>query len=455
MSFGDFLRILRGRFGVALAVMLITVGIALSVSLLLPKQYKASTSLVIDFKSPDPIAGTLLPALAMPAYMATQVEIISSDRVAEHVVRKLGLAADAQLREDWLAATQGKGSIETWLVQQLQKRVTVAPARQSNVLTISYKATSPKIAAVTANAFAHAYLETALALRVEPAREYAKLFGEQATALRDNLTAAQVRLLAYQQEKGIVVNDQRLDYETARLNELSTQLTVAQGQSAEARSRQLLRGAADTHPEIVQNPLIQGLKIEIARQEAKLSELSLNVGRNHPQLQRAAAEIASLNEKLELETQKIRRSFSTSGSVSTAKEAELRATIAAQRRRLLELQSQRGELAVFVRDVEAAQKAFDAVSQRFSQTNLESHSNQANIAMLTSASEPIDPVFPKLVLNTGLSIFFGTLLGIGVAFLLEIFDRRIRSSRDLTEILELRVLGVIPTRVGRERISAT
>jgi chain length determinant protein EpsF len=314
------------------------------------------------------------------------------------------------------------------------------------VITISFKAPDAVSSAVTANAFADAYREIALALRVEPAREFAKLFESQADALRETLTAAQNRLLEYQQKKGIVVNDQRLDFETARLNELSAQLTVAQGQTAEARSRQNVRGAADTHPEIVQNPLIQGLKIEIARQEAKLSELSRNVGKNHPQYQQVEAEIAALNARLEMEVMKISKSFSTSGSVSTAKQAELRAAVAEQRRKLLELQSQRGELAALVRDVDAAQRAFDAVSQRFSQTSLESQSNTPTVAVLTRASEPIQPVFPRFLLNTALAIFFGALLGVGIALILEMFDTRVRIPADIATVIEPPLLGVVPPR---------
>ena len=164
--------------------------------------------------------------------------------------------------------------------------------------------------------------------------EYMKLFEIQTNALRESLTAAQNRLLDYQQKKGIIASDQRLDYESARLNELSAQLSVAQGQTAEARSRESLRGAADTHPDIVLNPLVQNLKIEIARQEAKLSDLSRNLGKNHPQYQRTEAEIAALNAQLKSEIENISKSFSTSGSVRTAKQAELRTAIAEQRRRV-------------------------------------------------------------------------------------------------------------------------
>ena len=54
---------------------------ALAVSLLLPKQYAATASVVVDIKSRS-IAGVVMPGMAMPSYMATQLDIINSQRVA-------------------------------------------------------------------------------------------------------------------------------------------------------------------------------------------------------------------------------------------------------------------------------------------------------------------------------------------------------------------------------------
>ena len=56
---------------------------------------------------------------------------------------------------------------------------------------------------------------------------------------------------------------------------------------------------------------------------------------------------------------------------------------------------------------------------------------------------PIKASSPKVLLNTLLAVFLGTLLGIGLAFLMEIIDRRVRSAEDLSLALEIPVLGVL------------
>ncbi len=417
MNLQQFLLILRARYKIILLVLLTTVAATVAASLLLPAQYTATASVVVDVKSPDPIIGMMMPGLIAPGYMATQVDIINSDRVALRVVKLLKLDQSPQAKQQWLDDTEGKGKIELWLAAVLQNKLDVKPSRESNVISISYKAVEPAFAAAVANAFAKAYLDTNIELKVEPARQYAEWFGAQGASLRDNLEKAQRTLSDYQQQHGIVANDERLDSETYKLNELTTQLTVVQGQTNDVRSKQRSGGASDTLPEVVQNALIMNLKAQIAALEGKLQDLAGNVGRNHPQYQRQEAEIASLKQKLEVETRQIISGFSTSSAVGKDKEAELRSAIEAQKQKLLLLKRERDELAVLMRDVDAAQKAYELVTQRFNQTSLESQSTQTNVSVLTPATEPIEPSFPKLLLNIAISIFLGILLGVGAAVL--------------------------------------
>src|SRR3972149_4322851 len=215
MNLQQFLLILRARYKLVLLVLLGTVTATLGVSLVLPKQYTATTSVVIDVKSPDPVIGMMLPGMAAPGYMATQTDIIQSDRVAQKVVKLLKLDANPTVRQQWMEATKGKGKLEVWLADVLQTKLDVKPARESNVISISYKAVDPGFAAAVANAFTQAYIETNVELKVEPARQYAKWFGEQGKSLRDNLEKAQAKLSAYQQEHGIVAIAQPLGKRTA------------------------------------------------------------------------------------------------------------------------------------------------------------------------------------------------------------------------------------------------
>jgi chain length determinant protein EpsF len=449
MSLQQFLLILLARKKIALFALLVTVATTAVVSLLLPKQYSAGTDVVVDVKSPDPIAGMVLPALAMPGYMATQVDIINSERVAQKVVRLLKLDQNPQVQQDWREATEGRGRIDVWLAALLQKKLDVKPSRESNVVQIEFQSTDPQFAAAAANAFAQAYIDTTIELKIEPARQYSQYFETQVKAARDTLEKAQSRLSDYQREQGIVVADERLNYETLKLNELQSQLVVAETQSAEAHSKQ--RTGGDTLQDVMLNPLIQQLKADVARAESRLQELAGNLGRNHPQYKRQGAELDALRQNLAEETRKVASAINTSSRVSRQKEAELRAAIESHKQRVLQLKDGRDEASVLQREVETAQRAYDLVSQRLTQTELESKNTQTNVSVLTPAQAPLEHASPRLLLNVILAAFLGTLLGVGAALLTELIDRRVRSAADLAETLGLPVLADIDGRPGKPR----
>lgn len=447
MSLHQFLLILRARYKVALIALFATVALATLVSLLLPKKYTATAAVVVDVKSPDPVTGIALQGLIAPGYMATQIDIINSDRVAQSVVSTLKMDQNPTIKKQWLEATEGKGNLKEWLSNLLQRDLDVKPSRESNVITINYTGTDPDFAAAMANAFAQAYIDVNLDLRLAPARQYASFFDEQTKAARAKLELAQQAMSTYQQKSGITVADDRLDYEMSKLSETSSQLTNVQGQTTDSQSKRA-NARPDTVAEVMQSSLVNSLKADIARLEAKLNESNGNLGKNHPQTQRTEAELATLKAQLEAETRKITTSIETSYQVGKQREAQLQGSLAAQKARVLALNKQRDELNVLRRDIESAQRAFEIVSQRASQSNIESQSTQTNIAVLNNAVAPGSPSKPRVFFNILLSVFLGTFLGIGLALVLELMDRRVRSAEDLVEALEIPMLGSISSAKG-------
>lgn len=448
MTLQQLLLILRARASVVLTTLFATVLITLVVSLIMPKQYTADSAVVIDVKSPDPVGGLLLPGLISPGYMATQVDIITSDRVAQRVVKLLRLDESAESKEKWRDATDGKGNMAAWLARSIQKNLEVKPARESNVINISYSGPDPEVAATIANAFAQAYIDVNLEIKVEPARQNATWFEAQTKLVRDRLETAQRAYSAQQQQTGIVDSEKSLDYETAKLNELSTQLTVVQGETSDSHSKIKPAGGSDTLTEVIQSPLITTLKTDVAHLESKLQESNVNLGKNHPQTQRTESELASLKSRLAGETQKIVSSISTSYEVGKQKESDLLAAIETQKARVLDLNTRRDEISVLKRDVESAQSAFENVSLRAAQTRLESLSVQTNAVILNPAFEPSEHSRPKIKLNLLIAIFLGTLLGTGLALMLELANRRVRSADDLAAVSGLPFLASVTSKTA-------
>lgn len=455
MSFSQFLNILRARKRVVLLTLAIVVSLITAISLVWPKSYMATSSVLVDIKGADPLTGAYAPGALLPGYMATQLDVLTSKTVAVRVVDKLRMAENPTIHQQWQEATEGKGDIRFWLAELLLKKLDVKPSRESSVIEIDFSSESAQFAALVANAFAEAYIETNLELRVEPAKQTNDWFEKQLKGLRTNLEVAQKALSKYQQDKGIVAVDERLDVENARLAELSSLVVGAQGMKVDSvsRERQMSEagGRGDAVADIANNPLIQSLKAELARSEAKLSELGARLGRNHPQFREAQAEADGIRQKLDSEIKVAGSGIANTAQMQQKRENELRGALATQKSRVLELRKQRDEMSLLTREVENAQRAYDAALQRASQTRLESQSNQTNVVLLSRAIEPLDPAKPKVLLNIILSIVIGSMLGVGLAFVRELLDRRVRDADDLADLLQTRVLTTLPKFGERSR----
>lgn len=445
MNFTQLFLALRARYKIVLLALAVTVTATLLVSLALPKTYKASTSIVLNNKGVDSVTGISLPSQMLPGFIATQSDIIHSKSVALKVVNNLKLAEVPAVQEQYREATGGRGTdINGWLADLLLNKLDIEPSRESSVLTITFKGADPAFVAAVANEFANSYIQFSVQLKTDPAQQASGFINTQIKLLRDQYEAAQSRMSKYQKEHNIYNADNRVDVETNRLNELSSQLVAAQSQlmEAESRSRQATGNAAAS-PDVLNNSLIQSLKGSLSLAEAKFADTAQRLAANHPQYISAKSEVdklrANLNEQIAIASSGV----ATGSKIAQQRENELRSSLAAQKERVLALNSARDEFTVLNNEVDNARRAYELATQRFNQTSLESKSNQADIAVLSMANAPGSPSSPRTFLNVTLSFFVGLILGIGAVLLMELLDQRVRSAVHLAETFGLPLLGVI------------
>lgn len=445
MTFDQFFRILRARWLLALSVVAGLVALTVVITLLIPKSYRATATVMVDMK-PDPVTGMAgMVSAQLAGLVATQIDLIKSPSVAARVVRMLRIDESAEMRAEWQKATNGRGDYIAWVGDRIAQNLEAKPSRESNIIEIQYSAVDPKFAAALANAFAKAYMDTSVQIRVDPARQYYSFFEERARLAREKLETAQIRLADAQREKGIVVTDERLDAENARLNELSSQLASLRAMGADSSSRS---AAAQRNPDqvadVINNPLIASLKGDMARTEAKLEELTARFGDAHPNVIESRATLESLRNRLATETNRLSRSLSINSSISNSREAEVRAAYEEQRAKMLKLKDARTELSVLEREVESAQRIFEAIQLRLSQMGLESNNTQNNIVLVAQATEPARHYFPRLTIALLLAMSVGSLIAVLTTLAVELFDRRIRGPQDLLQGTGLPIVGVMP-----------
>ena len=444
MSLLHYLSILNARRTVLLWVLAVTVATMMAVSLSLPKTYTATATLLIDVKLTDPVGGVALGQALLPetlqAYMTTQAEVIASQQATRKVIATLGLGENAALREKWSAANKSEESFEDWLVRSLRKTLDVRPSRDSTVISITYSSTDREMTANVVNAFAQAYLDMHLQLQVQPAQRSAEFFDKRTKIVREKLAKATETLSAFERKHGFVASTEKLDVEAARLAELSSQLTAIQAAAAEATYKQRQGGALS---EVITSPVVQILRGDLAKAEARLRETGAKFGTNHPQYQRTEEEVKALRERVDIETARASDSVRAAARVTRQREDQIRAAYEEQHAKVLKMRAARDQAALLVHDVENAKREHNDLLQRLGQTSLESQVTQTNASILNRAADPLFPSSPKLLLTLIVSVLLGTLGGVGAVFALETLDRRFRDTDDLAETLGLPVLGAI------------
>ncbi len=452
MTFEQLIRIVLARKKLAASVFLTILLLTLLISLILPKSYLATATVVADIK-PDPVSGlSQMGMTTQSSYLTTQADIIQSPNVALRVTRMLRLAETPAMKEKWQRETEGKGDFEAWLGELIGRGLKVKPSRDSNVLEINYKGADPVFSTVLANTYAKAYIDSVVQMKVDPARKYVEFFEDRARAARTKLENAQARLTEAQREKGILASDERMDVETARLTELAGQLVLSKAMIAETSSRNTAaQKQGDNLQDVIANPMISTLKAELSRQYGRLNELQSRYGDAHPVIIEAKANIKEIESRIRGETARVQSSVGVTNNIAHSREAAVQAAFEEQRNKLLTMKEQRAQLAVLEQEVNNAQRVYDAIQTRLSQVNLESNSAQSNIYLLSAATEPSEHASPRLALNMIIAFFPATLLAVLGCIGAEMRDRRVRGANDLRLIPEVPVIGFMPHPLSKKK----
>jgi len=400
----QFLLALRARFRV-FAVSLLAVVLAAAVaSYLMPKSYRATVSLLVDAKDEQSM-GEALRALGLPqehlSYLQTQADILASPKVARRVVEQLQLAASPGALTTLAVTGVDSSHLEDVLVDRLQHALKVETS-QSNVIQGTITCADPRLAATLANAFATAYVDTMLELRVAPNREAAAWFDEQLKGLRASLEEAQRSLRADQ----------------------------------DASQQQLARHP-ERLPQVRGDGFIQQLRAELLHGQEKLRELSTRYGVNHPAYQAQVSENRELSDRLQAEVSKVAAGTGDSGGAGSVDQR------AASRQNAASSQPAGTLEPVLQHNVESAERAYDTALQRYIASQVDSRASQTNVTVLSPAAVPLNAYRPNIRLNLALALITGLGLGCALVALLENLDPRVRCAEDLVSAMQLPLLAVL------------
>jgi capsular polysaccharide biosynthesis protein len=169
--------------------------------------------------------------------------------------------------------------------------------------------------------------------------------------------------------------------------------------------------------------------------------LQTEVGVNNPRLQEKFNVRHSLQKQLDTQVDEYRKKLKDRISTQTGKIAQLEKVRAERLTDMIHVQAQRDQLSTLVHDVVFYQEETERMQRAANHSRLQSQLSFSNISIVDYATPPTSVSFPKPLVVGLLSVCAGMALGVLLALVAEVLDRRVRTSQDLRNAFDVPLLG--------------
>ena len=419
--------LLRAHWPSVLAVMGATLLLGLLLALLKQPEY-VSTG-VISVAEPPAIGARTKGKTprADPRSGGRDVALLRSRRLAVRVLQ--ALATSSGREESPVAISSGR-------VSRFLGRLKVSQAPGSSVITISYRAGSPREAARTVNQVIDSFRE----LKGE---QVAALFNSEKRYVdseiqrrRDELAAVQRRIDEFRKANGLA-DDVSVSVKARQVGTLDGQLALAQAQAEKAAARwrhvEALIRAGDMAAvgAAVDSPLVRHFREKEVALQNRISEMRNEYGPRHPKLIDAQTQLAELRASIERELRYLARTMKNDVAAEQRRVRALQQGIDRLEEEIARAQTAGGGLKELELEAEAIREQFRELLKRAK--TLDPQARELAVAKLVSVIspgyEPGGPVFPTRKQILSLAVAAALLLGLLAAFLAEYFNPKLTRPR--------------------------
>lgn len=457
LHFLDYWRVIKDRKEVVLAVALLTIVTGTFYTVMMPKKYTAATQIETREAEMDvdPFTNRQASRLGYnPFFLMTQEKILLSRPVLTKVMHNLNLQRvwGAKLNEN-------KTPLEpTETLKMLARAIRVRQDRDTTLMNISVTTEDAKQSAEIANELANVYRETR---EQEVRRQNQNALDAMSNQLRqqqEKVEAAEDELEKIREEKHLTLlgNTARgggYRIEMARLNMLESESTSARIDMLARKTRldaleglegdQLLEAAAF----MVTDPTVMGLRQQYRDAKVSLEVMKNNgmYGERHPDVLRLQAAIDELGRQLATAMEGMKAGLRADYEAAKTKCDTLQAEL--DRIKAMDIEATAADLLPFERaerNVQIQRDLLTALRARVTQTGIEMEVPRTMVRVIEEAEPPQTPSSPIVPLNIILSIIFGLLAGVGLAFFVEYLDVSVKTVDEVEKFLGLSVLAVIP-----------
>jgi len=258
----------------------------------------------------------LIPQASAPsadsAIIESQIYVMQSSEILNDVVDKLDLTTDPFLYKGKLPKDLARAAT----VGSVQKHLKIERSGQSYILILTFKHADATRGALIANTIASTYLKKIHEARSDASNRASGAFEMQATALAMRVRKAETELEGFKASHALVstgqqglVIDQQVEGVNKQLIAARTELGNKRAGYEQARSLSagsVLDGAI---PEALASTALGSMRARYADLVASMNDLSSSLGANHPQMKAARSQVAAMQQSIEQELARIRKSL--------------------------------------------------------------------------------------------------------------------------------------------------
>jgi capsular exopolysaccharide synthesis family protein len=455
LHFLDYWRIIRVRKTVILAVFLLVAITTTVVTFILPPTWASTARISVQKDSTDiqSVSGAPLYMAFDPYWVQTEFEKIQSKMILYQVITNL------DLNRRW-GEKYKEGYLPTEVTYfYLKGKVEVNQSRNTSLIEITVDSDDREEAALIANTIAEVYRDSRLnkwqenstrgikQLEEERERHNAEIerLQHEVDVLKQNLKITDIE---GEQSSGSTLESEtvrKTDTERvqalAMLAQRESRLNALTNLDPPALKRAMLTAAPD--------PLLSHLLEELAAEEQRLAQLTNSLGFKHFEVLACREKIDTVNRQVDERVDGILNGLKVDA-------VGVRAQLQVLTSEVENARSNDVAQAVLIRPYRDKKKILEynirireRLESKIWQEKVDLSLPKYGIVEIIDRAEPgIRPVKPKKLFNIGLGVFFGLVMGVGLAFFIEYLDTSVKTIDDVERALQAPVLGVIPQNVG-------
>lgn len=477
LSFRDVWRFLT-RYLPMLSVFMVA-GFAVGVLYIMNTEptFQATSRLVMDPEQgrvswQDAATGTII---IETAEIASQVEIVKSEAVAQAVIGKLDLTKDPELLEsrsiysvmrgtlasvlalfepDPAANTAGEVDAEEELMRRTMAaflgRVSVQRVGQSYVLEIGYTSTDPKKAALVANTLAQAYIRVGMNDRADMARSGANWLEKRLLEVGQQAREASIAAEEFRAKHNITVVGNAATLDQQQISEVSSQLLAARAATAaeianlDSLSQAMASGDRIEPGGSVVDGTLQKLRDDMRNAETRLGVLRGRYDATNPAIVAAEQEISRFKDAIQQEWARVEALHRANLAAAQTRERLSEERLAALTQSTSGKNSALAELSEIESRAATYKRIYESLLQQLVGTVQTQSFPLGKARIVTAATAPLSKTWPKTSIIVPFAGMVGLALGLMVAILRQNLNHRVSSADHLRRELGINSLGHVP-----------